>query len=141
MSAKTGRHHYLNDVLKRSLQAAGVPSWLEPVGLDRGDGKRPDGLTCLPFTDGKNLCWDATCTDTFCKSAIAETAHSVGAAANKAEERKRRFYSTLGDRYRFEPVAIETTGVYGKSSGKLVSEIGCRITFKTSDKRETAWLR
>ena len=135
------RHHLLNDVVKRSLQAAGVPSWLEPLGLDYRDGRKPDGLTVFPFSDGKNLAWDATCRDTFCKSAINETAHTPGAAANKAELLKRTLYSSLTDRYRFEPLAIETSGVYGKSSAKLVAEIGRRISGKTGDKRETAWLR
>ena len=55
------RHSALNDVIKRSLQTAGVPSILEPVGIDRGDGKRPDGITIFPFSRGKCLCWDATC--------------------------------------------------------------------------------
>ena len=140
-AGRNPRHHYLNDVVKRSLHSAGIPSWLEPVGLDRGDGKRPDGLTCLPFTNGKNLCWDATCTDTFCKSAIAQTALTAGAAANKAEGRKTTLYSSLSDRYRFEPLAIETTGVLGNTSARFVAEIGRRITLKTGEKRETAWLR
>ena len=144
LTAKVGRlprHYHLNDVVKRSLAAAGIPSWLEPVGLDRGDGKRPDGLTVFPFTDGKNLCWDSTCHNTFSKTALKETAHTPGAAANRAEEDKRRLYSNLQTRYRFEPLAIETTGVYGKSSAKLVGEIGRRITARTGEKRETAWLR
>ena len=36
------------DVVKRSLASAGLPSVLEPLGLDRGDGKRPHGLTLSP---------------------------------------------------------------------------------------------
>ena len=79
--------------------------------------------------------------DTFSKSAINLTSHTVGAAANAAEDHKKKHYSPLSDRYRFEPLAIETTGVYGKSSAKLVSEIGSRIRGKTKDIREVAWLR
>ena len=30
-------------------EVAGFPSQLEPVGLDRGDGKRPDCITLFPF--------------------------------------------------------------------------------------------
>ena len=135
------RHKHLNDVIKRSLNAAGMPSWLEPVGLDRGDGKRPDGLTAYPFTDGKNLCWDATCVDTFSKTAINDSANNPGTAANKAEERKRTLYSGLQPRYRFEHLAVETTGVYGKTSAKFVAELGRRVAAVTGDRRETQWLR
>ena len=43
------RHSAMNDVIKRALQKAGLPSVLEPPGLDRGDGSRPDGITVFPL--------------------------------------------------------------------------------------------
>ena len=46
------RHSAMNDVVKRALQKAGLPSVLEPPGLDRGDGSRPDGITIFPFSGG-----------------------------------------------------------------------------------------
>ena len=109
--------------------------------MDRRDRRKPDGVTAFPFSNGKCLTWDATCVDTFCQSAIGETSLTAGAAANKAERRKRERYSGLEDRYRFEPLAIETTGVIGQSSAKLISELGRRLTGCTGDKRETQWLR
>ena len=45
----------LNNVVKRALDYAGFPAQLEPTGLDRGDGKRPCGLTVFPFESGKCL--------------------------------------------------------------------------------------
>ena len=45
------------------------------------------------------------------------------------------------DTYRFEPIAVETTGVFGDSSSRFISELGKRITNCTHDKRETHWLR
>ena len=54
------RHSALNDIIWRALKSAGLPSELEPLGLIRGDGKRPDGITRYPFSHGKALCWDAT---------------------------------------------------------------------------------
>ena len=42
---RSARHHALNDLVARSLAAAGVPVTKEPAGLSRTDGKRPDGLT------------------------------------------------------------------------------------------------
>ena len=50
----------MNDVIKRALQKAGLPSVLEPPGLDRGDGSRPDGITFFPFSGGRSLVWDCT---------------------------------------------------------------------------------
>ena len=59
------RHSALNDIIKPALSSAGFNAVLEPVGLDRGDGKRPDGMTVFPFSMGKCLIWDCTCVDFF----------------------------------------------------------------------------
>ena len=59
------RHSAMKDVIKRALQKADLPSVLEPPGLDRGDGSRPDGITVFPFSEGTSLVWDCTCVDTF----------------------------------------------------------------------------
>ena len=58
------RHTALNDIMKYALSAAHVPSRLEPTGLLRSDGKRPDGVTLAPWKCGQLLVWDATCPDT-----------------------------------------------------------------------------
>ena len=36
------RHSQLNEIVQRALNLAGYPSRLEPTGLSRKDGKRPD---------------------------------------------------------------------------------------------------
>ena len=66
---------------------------------------------------------------------------NVGSAAAKAENAKRTKYSGLVVRFRFEPIAIETSGVFGHSTRIIISEIGKRISEKTGDKRETTWLK
>ena len=134
------RHAALNECVRRALQSAGVPSLLEPVGIDRGDGKRPDGITIFPFSEGKCLCWDATCVDTYAATHVNGSAVSPGSAAREAEDGKRRKYAALGARYRFEPIAMETAGTYGSTTGALLTEIGRRITNVTDDPRETLWL-
>jgi len=50
----------LNDLVARTFAAAGVPVAKEPVGLVRQDGKRLDGLTLIPFENGRSLTWDVT---------------------------------------------------------------------------------
>ena len=62
------RHAMLNDILHRALSSANVPSRLQPTGLDRADGKRPDGITMVPWSNDRLLVWDATCVDTFAPS-------------------------------------------------------------------------
>jgi len=47
------RHHFANNLIWRSLSKAGCPSIKEPQGLLRSDGKRPDGLTLIPWQDGR----------------------------------------------------------------------------------------
>ena len=69
----------------RQLQKAGLPSVLEPPGLDRGDGSRPDGITVFPFSGGRSLVWDCTCVDTLAKVHLNKSAME---AANSTEERK-----------------------------------------------------
>ena len=134
------RHANLNDVVKRALAKAGIPSWLEPVGLDRGDGRRPDGITAFPYTQGRCLCWDSTCLDTFSASSVVNSALEPGSAAEAAEDRKRARYQGLTERYIFEPVAIETTGALGPSTIKFIQSLGKRISACTGDRREVQWL-
>ena len=114
----------MNDVVTRALQRAGLPSVLEPPGLDRGDGSRPDGITVFSFSDDKSLFWDCTCVDTFAGVHLHRSAMEAGTAANCTEERKRRKYAALAEAHQFEPIAVETMGVYGGSTGVILRAIG-----------------
>ena len=88
-------------MIKRGLAAAGLPSVLEPAGLDRGDGRRPDGITTFPYAEGKCLVWDATCVDTFCATSVITSASRASTAATAAEGRKRRRHEDISRRYLF----------------------------------------
>ena len=104
------RHNAVNSVMPHSLAAAKIPSCLEPSGLHCSDGKRPDGVTMTPWSEGKFLVWDATCVDTFCESNKHKCASECGAAAAHAEGEKASKYSILDRAYSFQLVAIETSG-------------------------------
>ena len=58
------RHAVVNDIVKRSLESAKILCHLEPTGLFRSDGKRPDGASIVPWKGGKVLVWDTTFPDT-----------------------------------------------------------------------------
>lgn len=136
-----GRHAALNELIKRALASAVVPSVLEPVGLDRGDGKRPDGLTSFTWRNGKCLIWDVTCVDTMAVSYIAGTSDTAGSAADEAERRKTVKYQRLMDHYHFSPLGFETFGSWGESAKALVTEIAGKIQAQTGEARSAEFLR
>ena len=82
----------VNDIIKRGLSDAPVPSKLEPTGFLRLDGKRPNGSTLAPWKSGQSLVWDATCTGTFALSDSAQATQEPGRVATVAEERKSKNY-------------------------------------------------
>ncbi|XP_019856637.1 PREDICTED: uncharacterized protein LOC109585127 [Amphimedon queenslandica] len=73
---------------KKTRKTAGVPSHLEPSGLARSDGKRPDGVTTVPWSLGKPLVSDTTCPDTLAPSYESIPFHGPGSFAKAAEVKK-----------------------------------------------------
>jgi len=59
--------------------------------------------------------------DTFAPSHYIVSAAKPGNVATDAETDKCRKYNDLLDNYYFQPVAIETTGVYSKSTAPFLS--------------------
>jgi len=91
----------------------GIPAIPEPPGLLRGDGKRPDVSTLIPWSGGHSMIWDFTCPDTLAPSHLQRTMFTAGAAASSAESRKISKYADMGQAHIFIPVAMETLGVWG----------------------------
>ena len=89
-AGRLARHGALNDVIHRALGSAGVPSVLEPRGLTRSDDRRPDGVTMIPWSEGRCLAWDATVADSLAESHLNRTVHAAGPAAEFAAECKVR---------------------------------------------------
>jgi len=72
-----------------SFASAGVPVSKEPVRLLQSDGKRPHGVTLVPWQSGKSLWWDVTVT-----CPLDRAACEAGAAAEMPPP-ARRSMSTL----------------------------------------------
>ena len=87
-AGRTSRHHALNGLVYRALGRANVSAVKEPVGLLRSNGKRPDGLTQIPWQADKCMTWDVTITDTLADSYLYTTSSIAGAAAEGAANRK-----------------------------------------------------
>ncbi|XP_059062408.1 uncharacterized protein LOC131855180 [Achroia grisella] len=91
------RHAMINTIIHRALATAQIPAVLEPSGIVREDGKRPDGMTLVPWKLGKCLVWDATCVDTLAPSHVSGSSSRPGTAATQAAILKRRKYTNLED--------------------------------------------
>ena len=110
------------------------------MGVERGGGIRPDGITVFPFAGGRSLIWDATCYDTWSQTGITSSAVQPGSSSKKAEKGKATKYSDLNDRLRFQFAAVETSGVFGPSSMKFLVYVCSKKTEIASDRRETEHL-
>ena len=95
----TIRHNTLNDMLCRACVRSGVPSSREPIGLFRSDGKRPDGMTLVPWKVGTCLTWDVACPDTLAASHRALTFVTLGAATERAALLKHTKYAAIKATY------------------------------------------
>jgi len=134
------RHHCLNDTIARAFTSASIPVTKEPTGLSRADGKRPDGLTLIPWQGGKALTWDVTVTSTQAASFVTTAARESAAAAELAATRKCAKYANLPPAYIFLPIAFETLGAVNSSALECLTELGRRISQVTGDERETTFL-
>jgi len=129
---KTARHHAKNDIIYRAFTSAGIPATKEPVGLTRLDGKRPDGVTLVPWCTWKALTWDVT------DSYVVSAAQEAGAPAELAASRKNSKYSLLSQSYHFQPIAVETSGVINCSA---ITAFGRGISSSSGEERHFLFRR
>ena len=101
--------------------SARIPSRLEPSDIYRSDGRRPDGVTIVPWERGKALVWDATCPDTLASSYSVRASREAGAVASYAEDRKD---ANLNPNHIFVPVVVETLGACGPKTLRFLTDLG-----------------
>jgi len=117
-------------LIARSFASAGVPVTKEPVGLFRTDWKRPDGfITLIPWQSCKSLCWDVTVTCPLAASYIEGAARQAGSTAEMAASRKEEKYTEVEARHVYQPIAMETLGVFSPPP-LFLSTLGHRISNK-----------
>ena len=127
------RHAAVNDIVKRLLESAKIPCHLEPTGLFRSDGKRPDGTSIVLWKGGKVLVWDATCPDILAPFYSTLAVREAGAVAADAEYKKNQKYSHLSSSHCFVPVVVETLRVFGKEARRFFREVAQRMKLATDE--------
>ena len=133
-------HHELNDIIYRALTRANTSSVLEPRGLSRTDGKRPEGLTLIPWQGGKSVTWDIAVTDTVADSYLHLISAKTGGAAENAAIRTENKYVDLQQTYTFIPLAFETLGPINVKGVEFLQLLGRRLATISDDNRQTSFL-
>jgi len=125
---RSATHQSISDVVSRLFASAGITATKEPSGLVRGDGKRPDGPTLVPWQSGKPLTWDVAVVHTLSDSYVSQTSRSAGADAELAASRKSAKYADLLQSHLFQPIAVETSGSMDSSTATFFTDLGHKIS-------------
>jgi len=104
------------------------------------DGKRPDGLSLVPWEAGKPLTWDVTVICPLADSYVAAAARETGSAAEEAATRKTAKYSSIQAHHIFQPVAVESLGPINASGRIFLSKLGRKLADQSGDDREISFL-
>ena len=139
-AGRSFQHTAINTIIQRALSAGNIPSRLEPSGLYRSDGKRPDEITIAPWERGRTLIWDATCIDTFAPSYIHTAVKEAGLVAEIAEIRKRKKYEALSAVHVFTPITVETSGVFGPETRCFLHKLASRMRPVTNEEKSHFYL-
>ena len=110
-------------------------------GLSRTDGKRPDGLTLVPWERDRSLLWDFSCVNTVADSNVRPSSEAAGKAAEAAAQRKETKYKHLMNAYIFVPVVIESHGVLCKDAQSFIAKIGSKLAQTTGEPKSKEYIR
>ena len=134
------QHAAVNETICCALVSGGVPAVLELIGVCHNDGKRPDGMSLIPWSRGLPLLWDFICSDTLAPSNLSTSASGASRLANSAASAKFRKYSSLIPSFHLSPICVETLGAWGSCARSLVRRIGSRVIEQSGDNRVTQFL-
>ncbi|XP_031348412.1 uncharacterized protein LOC116174613 [Photinus pyralis] len=138
---RLSRHTELNHIIQRALASIKICSILEPVGLSRDDGKRPDGVSLAPWRRGQRLIWDVTCVDTVTASYIHQTSITAGSASEIQAKKKHEKYSDLkSNNFFIVALAFETFGPCSSETTSFLMCIGQNLIAESGDSRAKSFL-
>ena len=105
------------------------------------DRRRPDGMSFVPWKQGKALTWDVTVVDTVALTHVVDSAERAGSAAKNAERKKTEKYSDLGSQYLFHAVGFEIFGTWGPCAIELLEAFGRKIADQSGESRSVQFLK
>ena len=139
-SGKGARHAAMNDIIARAFNSAQVPVAKETTGLVKGSVQRLDGITLIPWKDGKPVAWDVTVATPLASSYVDGAARNAGFAAELASSRKVTKYAGLPPGTLFQPIALESLSVACSATSAFIEELGRRISGMSGNPAESIHL-
>ncbi|KAL1448357.1 hypothetical protein WDU94_014016 [Cyamophila willieti] len=140
-AGRFSRHSELNTIFHRALSLLHFHPKLEPSGISRLDGKRPDGITLTPWKRGQKLVWDVTCVDTLAQSYQHLSVQEASSAANLACKKKHDKYSNIKEMgFIFKGLAFETFGPFATETVNFVRDLGRMLEDVSGDRRAGDYL-
>ena len=87
-TGRFSRHATLNSFIKQTFGSLDLPSMIEPRGPIRTNGKRPDGVTMVPWEMGKQLVWEVMVVEALEPTRLNQgSLCNLGPTATEAEPR------------------------------------------------------
>jgi len=86
------------------------------------------------------MCWDVTVICPLAESYMNGAAIEAGGAAGFRIPQGGEICRHTDSRYVFEPIAVETLGVFNSSAGLLLNELGKRISAISGESRNASFL-
>ena len=122
-----------------------TPFWLEPPGLLRSNGKRPDPgwhVSCaMEFWQTIGVGCDLPRYLCYFSSRSSHSVMVLGVLhAGQVEGRKSVKYTHLAPTYLFQQIAIETSGGIGPRSRAFLRELGKCVALASGEARSTSHL-
>ena len=123
----------LNEILHHALSSAKISSELKPEDI-QSNGERLDGITnsSIPWENEKRLAWKVRLLDM--------SPNKPGAVASEAEKEMKATYKHIDASYSFNPIAVETTGVFGRKTDIFFKKLSCHIAEITGEKKSYLYL-
>ena len=133
-------HDEINKIFSHAFSSAGFPNIIQPPGISRDDGKRPDGMTLIPWSHGRSILWDVTVRDTLAPSYVNESSKKAGAIADNAERNKHNHYRLLKENYLLTPIAFESLGSMGPETRTFIKKLGSLMKKASGESRSMDYL-
>ena len=107
-----------------------MPASKEPSGLLRDNDRRPDGISLIPWSQEKVICWNVAVVDNLAASDINMTTASQRGADEFAVCCIADKYSKVRTTLIFQYISINCLGAFRQSAVDFLSVVGSRLAIQ-----------